>query len=818
MIKKLSLHVTSLALLTATFPFPVLAQQGQSAALEEVVVSARRRDEMLQDTPIPVSAYNSDRIEELGIHSTMDLQQNAPSVAITSSTSKSPSIYIRGMGQRTDTSLFDPSVGMYLNNILIPRQDSGLLDTIDVENVQVLRGPQGTLFGKNNVGGAILVTAKKPDLQQASGEVSTRIGDYGRRDFRFSGNLPLVEDKLGLRASVNKTSLDGFFKNELDGKGFGDENRRSAALSLLWNASDAFSAELFGYFSQTRERGLASTCIFQNPASSLPNLSFPGQPRFIDACRASEEAGRKGQVDINTDQSHFKLDNNIVALTANWNINDDWSLSNIVSMSWSPLVEHSDDSDGTAGRYVAIGSDRAQEYYGANGFGAPREHRKQLTEELKISGSAFNENLHFTGGMFGSSERIKESSVVSVIGAGGIAGVDQSLLPIPIPAGSIVPLAFWSGTTSDLKNDSYALFGELSFNPIDWVELTLGGRYTSELRHRDLNTSQIDLPTLAARLNTTPNYLGQSQLLAPISIADFNALQEVPLPLTNLTTQSASQRFNKFTPALTGSVFASGNWMEALRMDSLMGYLTYSKGFKAGGFDVKGTDIISVNPENVTNYELGVKTDVLEHRMRVNLSVFHTKWDDMQLLVAEQGPGGPTDIQSYYANAGKATINGVELESFLALGGWTFGLSGSYLDSRYNKFTTTIPNVGVVDRSGEPLYSVPQYTYTVSMEYNYESPIGPIVPRLSYYFRDKAFMGFDYKSAGYDSSWSDNVKLLNFRVSYKPTEHLRTALYVDNVTDENYIVGGYAATDATGFANVMLGAPRNYGVELNYSF
>jgi iron complex outermembrane receptor protein len=186
-----------LVVLALCLVVPMVAAQGDTAndnqgqmALEEIIVTARKREESLQETPVAISAFSAEALEVAGIANTRDLQESVPGLIFSEQGNKAPSIFIRGIGQKEANAALDPGVGVYINSIYIARTDSQLLDVIDTESIQVLRGPQGTLFGKNNTGGALLINTIVPHTDALEGEVSTRLGNYGRRDVKVSGNVP----------------------------------------------------------------------------------------------------------------------------------------------------------------------------------------------------------------------------------------------------------------------------------------------------------------------------------------------------------------------------------------------------------------------------------------------------------------------------------------------------------------------------------------------------------------------------------------------------------------------------------------------------
>lgn len=197
--------------------------------LEEVVVTARRRSENLQETPISVSAFSGDALEEVGISDVSNLGNVMPNVQMSSTASKAPALYVRGIGQRQTDAVLDPGVGQYLNGVYIARQDARVMDAVDIESIQILRGPQGTLFGKNNTGGAMLITTKRPHYEGYSATLGATLGDYGRENLKLGVNIPVFNDRFALRLNAQSTKLDGYEKNIADGKYFRDENRQSIA-------------------------------------------------------------------------------------------------------------------------------------------------------------------------------------------------------------------------------------------------------------------------------------------------------------------------------------------------------------------------------------------------------------------------------------------------------------------------------------------------------------------------------------------------------------------------------------------------------------
>ncbi|MGH7897197.1 MAG: TonB-dependent receptor, partial [Candidatus Binatia bacterium] len=635
--------------------------------------------------PVAVTGLSAEDLQSLGVRTITDLQQSVPGLQFGESGAKTPSIFIRGIGQREGNAVLDPGVGVYINDVFIPRQDAQLLDTVDTESIQVLRGPQGTLFGKNTTGGAILITTRRPDFEQYDGEVGVRPGSFGRRDLMLRGNAPLITGSMAARFALNVTKQAGFLENEVDGANFGDEDRISATTRLLWNPTDSLATEIFGYWSRQDERGTAITCIHQNPASNLSQVDWPARPDFEVGCRRSEEVSDRDEVSLNTGTSFTKMSTGILALTTDWTIGG-FEVKSVTGLNSWWGIERNDDQDATAITILSTGTAGLNETLEKDGKPVEDEKRYQVSEELRLQSSAFADKLRYTVGAFGSIERVRDFPFTTLVGPNGLGGIRPSTVSGmagiadlgPLDDTFRIPFPTLLGTRSDLDNDSAAFFAQASYDVTDWLQLTAGGRYTYEHRTRDLTTIDVDLNAYCPRVQGVP--LATTGLCSPITLAQFDALGQNPPTLPLIINRSAdvrSESWSEFTPSVTLSVNAPESWIEG-RLDSLLTYFTYSTGFKAGGFEPRGDALVSFDPEKVTNFEVGFKTDLLDRRLRVNAAGYHLSYDDIQVRVAEQGPM-ITDIFLFLSNASKAQVTGGEMEATLLAGDdWLFHATAAY--------------------------------------------------------------------------------------------------------------------------------------------
>ena len=818
--------------------------QGQMA-LEEVIVTARKREEALQDTPVAVSAFSAEALEVAGIANTRDLQESVPGLIFSEMGNKSPSIFIRGVGQKESSAVLDPGVGVYINGIYIARTDSQLLDVIDVSSIQVLRGPQGTLFGKNNTGGALLIATQLPNPEEYEGEVSTRLGNNGRRDFKVSGNFPLVDDTLAARVSLNTTNLDGYLKSTHDGKEYGDEDRLGATARILWQPTDTFSADTFYYWSKIDENGAGLTCVYQNPNGVFNTFTWPGftaPDSYQSRCNTSEAEADNDNVLING-PAKFEMTSQILGLTLNWEF-DDFEIRSITAWSHQDDIGIVDDSDATditgvlTNDLAVHGALERSLNAGYGNFSLPDgEYRNQYSQELQLQGSALDDRLSYTTGIFVASEEIRNNLYGNLVGYNGYS--------YKADASTLIPKVL--ATNSDLTNDSYAIFAQGTYDVTDWYQLTVGTRYTTEKREREATLYEADCKAVVTA-NLVP---GASDALCgfdvlaladpsgffanPPSFLPINLVEEYEtlggeVIRANNGKVKEDKEWSKWTPTITNAINLPDSVLQDTVLDSTLLYFTYSKGFKSGGFEMKGLEISEFEPESVTNYEIGMKLDAFEQRIRFNTAIYYMNYDDIQIRITEQGRSF-ADILLFIDNAGAATIQGFEMElTALPLPNVILSATTSYTDASYDEFiasdvdTSTIPPTqSTVDRSDEDFAGIPKLTYSLSAMVITPTEFGDFAPRLSMYYRDSFYTGLDataWDAEFRDRATIDEVTLWNFRLGYTPPnkDNIQVWLFVDNLTDEQYFQGGFSNTESLGAGSYVLGTPRSYGIEASISF
>jgi len=834
----------------------------QGAALEEVIVTARKREEAIQDVPISVTAFTGNQLRDAGITNLKDLGYHTPGLQIDQSSSAQ--IWIRGIGQRDDGSRVDSPVGVYLDGLYIPRKDGQLLDLIDIQSVQVLRGPQGTLFGKNTTGGALLVTTSPPE-DSLSGFIDGRVGNYDRLDVRGSLSVPLIEDTLLSKITIGSIERDGYQENVTTGQKPASENRKSAALQLRWLPSDTLVVDTLVYYGDVDEVQQSTTCRFMHdssyngedslfgnrvgvgetsPVDAYDDNDNPVRPGFIDQSRVYEDACKlsdsleddyKVTSDIPID---FKLENLLLGVTVNWEINETLSLKSISGYGDQKKSGNFGNPDNDA-THLPISS-----RYRPDGNASNREHWSQ---EFHFMGSAFNDSLDYTFGVFAMKENIDDGTDRSSGTNWGYVIADAPVMVIGSPNTET--------QTYDLENTTFAAFFQGSYDLADNLELTAGVRWTSEKREQSVELELLDEAAYRdiafAAIADVPGIIANQDLgiifyedLDSVIAQDIYGIIQDAFPVDSYgqpvyplisaneivpdIQQDIDKTWDEWTPMVSLAYHLPDRLLNDSFLDSGMFYITYARGFKSGTFEPIGIDGQSViEPEIVDNYEFGWKLDLFDARMRFNGAIFRTDYDDMQLRqVLLDRSGIPRVV---FRNASSTRIKGVELEwTWMPIDGLLLIATGSFNDFEYLDFDDTQFStrtliaqepLPIVDRTSEPFAEVPEITYSMGVQYTLNTSFGIFVPRVDYSYVDEIFMGLD-AGAGQneDQSTFDDYGLWTARIGWiSPEAQFEAALYGTNITDEFYQPGAAAVADSTGNFMRSPGPPRMYGLELRYN-
>jgi iron complex outermembrane receptor protein len=753
-------------------PGTSVAQEGrQAGSLEEVVVTARKREESLQDTPIAISAFSAAALERQQIGSTEDLDQVAPNLQFASygpltGNNSAAQVYIRGIGQSDGSSGVDPGVGLYIDEVYMGRSVGGVLEFRDIANVQILRGPQGTLFGRNTIGGAVLLTTTLPG-EEFGGTARVGFGDDNLYEGFVAIDVPIT-DRLATRFSVGARQRDGYVTRVFDGLDLGNEDTYTVQTSLNWRASDSVTLTLRGDYTKEDEHGspfvfaaINESQVFPAAISAgagCPGATFPppSVPQDIVDPRCANDATwdlgkyRNG----GNAPARSTLENWGVSGTLRWELSDTFSLKSITAyreLDWSG----SRDADNTG--LLVLHTD-----YSSSG--------NQFSQELQ--GLIETERLRGVIGAFYFEESVDDLLLVPFAA------------PPPLVASGAIPGSL-DYQRALIDNDNFALFTQWTFDVTDALSLTAGVRYTEETKGIEIISFTVTPLTAPLVIPTTLN--------TPLVAGP--GLNIIPRPFEN-----------KYE-STTGSASIQYRWNE-----SVMTYLSWSQGFKSGGFNQRYNQAppdnlpVAFDEEKAETIELGIKTEIGAN-LRLNGAVFTTDYDDMQLTYR-------LGIVPLLFNAGKSTIEGAEVELTYAPGGLIVEASAGYLDNEFDEIAV-VPGTTQTVGPENTLPFAPEWQANLGVGYDFVIGNATLTPRINLSYTSEQF--FDAANSIEVAQLKD-VTLVNASLTLD-LGAWRFRAGVNNATDEQYRVAGNSSfSTSAGYAEVIYSRPRNYFFSASVDF
>ncbi len=734
--------------------------QEDGLSLQEVTVTARRQEESLQETPVSVTAVTGELLDKLNIQDVTRVSELAPNLTIAHQTASttSTSIQIRGIGQTEPAATAEQGVGLYLDGVYVARTNGAVFDLVDLERVEVLRGPQGTLFGRNTTGGAVQLVSKKPADEFG---IDEKLG-YGRFNDWYSRTRLDTGFLFGSPVKATIAYLhrerDGYVDNTLapDEQDPGASDNDAVWLALTGEFTDRFRAS---YTFDWNRRDGAPT-FFQLTAASPDAAAYYGaSPAFggasfvvsRDYLRTVQQASWDGKFDAPSETLGHNL-------TLEADINDVLTLKSISSYrSFEQDPVGVQTGNGVMRGVVldpATFAPSIQDLYGSYAQFHSPQRQFQYSEELQLLGSA--EQWSYIVGLFYFYERAAEfnNQRFTVVLPGGQAGLN------------IAALQAFGGET-----ESVAGFGQLSYRPValdNRLELTGGLRYTQD-----------DKKFWSLAFPDDPGAKSFSNL----------------------------------------SWLASSNYRFT---DDVMAFVRVSTGYKAGGFSPRSDVRADFKPEKATAYELGLKAEWLDQRLRTNLSLFQTDYEDLQVPVFRAGSQG---LSSIVQNAGEATIKGLELEVVLALAeGLTLDAAYGYMDPKYDVYLFRDPVTNVVRNVADQarFLNVPKNSLHVGAEYNLHFSVGQFSARLDWFDRgERYFAPLDFVSTFNEQVKDPGTENLRARIALSEmplgSGSWEIALWGDNLTDHDNV--GYGIDfGGLGVGGVTFTEPRRYGLDIRLKF
>jgi iron complex outermembrane receptor protein len=717
-----------------TSPATPANQQTQAVAAEatsqEIVVTARRRNELLLDVPVAVTAYSGEQLDRQGALDLTDIADTTPNVTLEVSrgTNSTLTPFIRGIGQQDPVAGFEQGVGLYLDDVYLNRPQAAVLDIYDVERIEVLRGPQGTLYGRNTIGGAIKYVTRRIPTDGPHAMVRTNVGTHGQFDAIAQMSAPLTEG-LRVGAAIARLSNTGFGRNLTTGQHNYNKD--------IWAARGTVELEP------------APDVFFRLSGDYTWDDSNPrGGHRLIANLRTGElPLGNVFDTEGSLNDPKQRVRSGGVALHGEIGLNDWLKLRTITA-------------------YRKDRSDTPIDF--------------DATPEVDLDVPAIYKNHQF------SQEFQLVADAERVHGVAGVYYLDANAFDIfDVRLYTLIPGAgFTAATSGNVDTKTWAVFGDFTYDLSPQWSASAGGRFTNDKRH--------------ARVFRQSYLFGGSPELGGSDGFD------VGTPFGAPTSDFDGRRTDKaFTPRLSVNFKPNPN-------NNF--YISYSKGFKGGGFDPRAQstsapsqdpaviyDYMAFDPEKVDSYEIGWKASLFNRRLQFATAIFDAEYKDVQVPGSEGclDSTGHTSFCGVTTNAGKARFRGVEVETNARLAqdfatpGDRLNLAGTlgYLDAKYLQFITNIPGQGPVDVADfRKIQNTPKWTLSGSLDY--ETPLagGRLDANTTLSYRSKS-QQFETPTPLLDQGgfalWDANI------VWRSPGNRYEIGLHGKNLANRKYIVAGY---------------------------
>lgn len=746
------------------------ASQEPTAALEDIVVTARRTSESLQRTPLSISAFSEETLDRIGATDITGLQGAVPNLNLVQGrgSSDATNIYIRGVGQPDALQTFDPAVGVYVDDVYFSRIRGTQLDLLDLQRVEVLRGPQGTLYGKNTIGGALKLVTRLPD-SGPYGVISAAFGDYGQQEFKASGATPLSDD-FAIGGAFLYSARDGYVTDPVTGAEYNDKDTLAGRISAAWTPRDNFRLDLAADY--TRERagmtvGRAESALFTTDLV-LGTIAVR-QPAPAAGSEFDYRTRTTPGLPNETPLDHWGL-----SATATWDISDSLTLKSITAyrdLSYDDYI----DIDATELEMgdVFVGVDQ-----------------NQFSQELQLSfdnGGAFSA----VGGLY----YLKED-ITSYQEAYG----DDLFTTAGMPTGFLRTIA------DDLGTTSWAAYANGTWQATDALRLSAGIRYTREEKdYWRTTTTDWTIPSLLG---------GPFAALDPL----FDAFRADPSFAFDV-----SESWSDVSPMVSADY--------QLTPDAML-YGRIAKGFKSGGFNGRANnpgEQQPYDPETVTSYEIGAKTSWADGRIRANASVFYNDYQDFQARVSDcvadaAVPGGNCTIALTVLNAGQLDIKGAELEVYANVTpALQLDAQIGYLDAEYGEFNEVRVIGGAetaIDRSWQTPAFSPRWTVRAGAAYEFDlGANGGLTIGAQARYRSSMALSVDnadiLTGVEYPSMFQDSYWLYDARAEWRTADgRYALGLYGKNLGDEVYKTDAQEFSAVGGIRTAYYGAPRTWMVKL----
>ena len=743
----------------------------------DIIVTARRRNENAQDVPIALNVLGGKRLESTNVFTLDQAKQQIPSLQIFAINPRNTNINIRNLGSNASVSSdgLDSGVGVYVDDVYYARPGQSVFDLVDIDRIEVLKGPQGTLFGRNTTAGAVSITTRAPSFTpEATAEVS--VGNYKYVQARAAASVPIIDDKVAIRLTASNTYREGTVHNVRTGGKLLDLNSQTIRGQILVKPSETFTLRIIADYSKRAE-----DCCLSLPAgvvTTLPSGTQIANNFYERAARLSYTLPALNAFDRVTDinaPSYYTVKQKGISANAQWAIGG-VSLTSITAYrtwDWEPH----NDSDATG---LAVFN-----------LSQTTTHQKQFSQELRLASNGAR-TIDWVAGLYYFHQSLPTQALTEFGGdAAGFA------LPPTVPAaiGNVALNGFKFVGDSRAKTDSYAAFGQANWHLSDRLTLTGGLRFTHEKKSGGFDQRQTggtDLSTLPAAIAGAASAIRNN----------FGSVRSYTARTTNDSLSGQATLAYKLSP-------------------NVLTYATYARGNKSGGLNIanlpSGVDPV-VGPEKVDHYEIGVKTTP-SPGITLNGAAFWTEIRDFQSTFSDAARS-----LTYLTNAAKVRSRGAEidLQADPFKGVW-FYASATYADTVYLSYRNApcpfgIPGLNgtaTCDLSGQSLPNAPRWALAAGGEV-----ARPLAGKEVYVGADWSYRS-SFNSAADNSPFGtiNAYSLVNARAGIRlPGGQWDLYGWARNLLNKDYYTRLGLAPFNTGLLVASVGEPRTYGVTGRFRF
>ena len=757
---------------------PAQAQTTPDADTDDIVVTARQRAENVQTVPIAVSVVSGEQLDRAYTVNTQQLSLLVPSLNYSSANPRNTAFTIRGLGssvvavsQANDG--LEGGVGFYIDQVYHARPATAAFDFSDIDRIEVLRGPQGTLFGKNSTAGAISITTRLPTFTpEASEEIS--VGSFNYVQAKASASLPLT-DTIAARISGLVTRRDGVIRNIVTGEDHNGIGNQAVRGQLLFQPNDRVSIRLIADFTDFESNCCTQVYFRVAPTLKPAARQYPALAAGVGYTPASlDPYDRVTDIDaalgVSTNEGG-------VSAIANWNLGAATLTSVSAWRFWNWDAANDRDYTGLPIQLVQHIPSRQDQY----------------SQELRLASNGEGA-LSYVGGLYFFRQRVigRPISIYGPLAAYYLIGPTTGAAATPVP-GNLLD-GFGSDGRTDFQSNSYAAFGEVNWRPLRGLTITGGLRYTYEKKKGSYDTFTFGgLQTANAALNS-----------AKLSI---------------LRGQDYAARVNG--GALTGRTNLAYQFTP-----DVFGYAGFARGAKSGGINMSGLPLDNANqpalntavvrPEQNTNYEIGLKTRLFGQRLTLNVDAYYTRVTDFQANVTDTGAAAA--LRTYLANIPKVTVKGIEADANVQVSKrFSLNASAAYADGKYDSYPNgpcPIERIGsattVCDLSGIALPSLPKWSVTYGGDY--ALPIDPLGGSIALHLDGRSQTKQFGDPTGSAYTVIGGYTLVNGSVGFRSRRGWEIAVFTRNLFDRNYIQNVTIQAGNTGLILATPSDPRTVGV------